>query len=547
MSQTRLFSDGIEDESDGRFNGQRIAFWDFKEGIGEIAHDSSGVEPLMDLELEGTRWMSNYGIEIVDGQATAPAETSRKLYDRIAAPGVGTQEYSVEAWVIPANVSQEGPARIISYSKGTGNRNFTLGQTLYNYDFRNRSLSAEIGDNGTPALVTRDADQDLQATLQHVVITYDQYRGRRIFVNGVFTDDEDEQGPGRLWSWNADYSFLLGNETSHNQLRLGKLQLVAIYEIVLSQAQITQNFDAGVGKKVLLQFDLSQWLAAGSYIEFVVSEFDDYSYLFCEPRLSSTSPGGLRVRNIRVAVNGIIPVSGQAFRTLDTVYTGGEQLLSRQCTLIAKSFGVDLDTFRIEFEILGVFQNLVVEAPVAPAPPNNDVADPLPSEGLRNFERANATMAEVTGVDPNTSAIRDTFGNIREQLPGGFDLRTFTSSNQIAVSKLALEYCDQLVDSPTLRNEFFGASPAFPFDSPATTAFASQADRDRIIGSINDRILGEAIANQPDLADVRTELDALIDELTVGCDAVSCDAERTRTVVKAVCAAVLSSAGVTVH
>ena len=36
-------------------------------------------------------------------------------------------EYSIEAWVVPANVTQEGPARIISYSAGDSNRNFTLG------------------------------------------------------------------------------------------------------------------------------------------------------------------------------------------------------------------------------------------------------------------------------------------------------------------------------------------------------------------------------------------------------------------------------------
>ena len=38
-------------------------------------------------------------------------------------------EFSIEAWVIPANVTQED-ARIISYSAGAEQRNFTLQQTL---------------------------------------------------------------------------------------------------------------------------------------------------------------------------------------------------------------------------------------------------------------------------------------------------------------------------------------------------------------------------------------------------------------------------------
>jgi len=55
---------------------------------------------------------------------------SKKLHDLISATG----EYSIEAWLAPANVSQDGPARIVSYSAGAMARNFTLGQSLYNYN-----------------------------------------------------------------------------------------------------------------------------------------------------------------------------------------------------------------------------------------------------------------------------------------------------------------------------------------------------------------------------------------------------------------------------
>jgi hypothetical protein len=46
---------------------------------------------------------------------------------------------------------------------------------------------------------------------------------------------------------------------------------------------------------------------------------------------------------------------------------------------------------------------------------------------------------------------------------------------------------------------------------------------------------------------VRTVLYDLIDELTLGCDDLTCDAQRTRTVAKAACAALLSSAAVSMH
>ncbi len=43
----------------------------------------------------------------------------------------------------------------------------------------------------TPAHCNAAADEDLQATLQHVVATYDPVDGRRIYVNGVLTPQPD--------------------------------------------------------------------------------------------------------------------------------------------------------------------------------------------------------------------------------------------------------------------------------------------------------------------------------------------------------------------
>ena len=111
---------------------------------------------------------------------------SRKLFDILNEAG----EFSIEAWVIPANVTQE-MSRIVSYSMGQNSRNFTLQQTLYNYDFLLRTNAEDASGNpatslnGDPQLSTPDALEALQATLQHVVATYDPVNGRRIYVNGA--------------------------------------------------------------------------------------------------------------------------------------------------------------------------------------------------------------------------------------------------------------------------------------------------------------------------------------------------------------------------
>lgn len=535
-------ADGVEDLGAERYQDHVIAMWDFKEGGGVVAHDVSGVAPAMDLRLTGPTFLSSYGVDIEEGRAIATAETSRKLYDRIAAPSVGTQQYSVEAWVVPDNVDQEGPARIASYSRGTNRRNFTIGQVLYNYNVRNRSMDPGSDLNGTPSLQTYDADQDLQATLQHVVVTYDQFRGRRIYVNGRWTDDVDELPPGRLWNWDPDHFFILGNETSNDRQWVGKVRLVAIYDHALSDAQIRQNFDAGVGKRLILRFDVSQWIGPGGQLEFLVTELDDYSYLFCTPTLLTPNPSGFRVSNLRMAVNGVVPVSGQAFPKVSDVVTQERQLLSPTCSIVPKDRGPGQDVFTVEFETLGDFEN-----PVAVTPPPPAVvpisAEALPVEGLRDFARINETMAEVTAVDPVASGIDEVFRSLEEQLPPSYDLRAFSSSNQVGIAKLALEYCDALVEGGPRATIF----PGFDFGADAVAAFDTQAERDLVIGPMIERAVGANLGLQPTTAELTTILDTLIDDLTAGCTSATCPASRTETVVKSVCAAVLGSAAVAIH
>ncbi len=543
-SNTRTFANGVEDNSAERYSGNVIALYEFKEGDGTVALDSSGVDPAMDLTLEGPTFMSNHGIDIETGRAIATRETSRKLYDRIGDAQTGSQQFSVEAWVVPENTDQDGPARIVTYSNGTNRRNFHLGQVMYNYNFRNRTMAVEGDLNGNPSLQTRDADQDLQATLQHVVVTYDQYRGRRIYVNGDFTDDEEPLEASRLWNWDPSYRFVLGNETSNNRQWVGKLQLVAVYDVALTDAQIRQNFLAGIGKKLTLSFDVSQWAGGLASVEFVVSELDDGSYLFCEPTFVAQNPGSLRVANMRISVNGQIPAAGQAFSTIDTVITQSQQLLSRGCSVVAKGpGGVDTDVFALEFEVLGQFQEpVVVTFPPPPPPvPSGQVA---PGVGVRTFARVNETMSSVTGVDPNTNGPRQAFEELTQSLPSTTELGAFSSSHQIAIAKLALEYCDRLVETPALRSSFF---PGFDFGAPATTSLDSPGDRALIADPLASSMVGANIVDQPTLAEVSTIVDDLLVDLTNGCTPATCDAQRARSIVKGACAAVLGSAAVTIH
>jgi hypothetical protein len=544
VSENLTLADGFEDEGADRYMDNVIAFWDFKEGTGTVARDTSGVAPAADLALEGPTLMSSYGIRVETGRAIATQEASRKLYDLLAEPANGSQQYTLEAWIANANTVQEGPARIVGYSADSGSRNFTLGQVTYYYNFRNRSVNPEVNGNGNPALQTADADRDAQATLQHVVVTYDPYRGRRIYVNGAWTGDLDEIEPFPLWNWSPNHRIVMGNDVSNDRQWQGSIRLVAIYRYALTDAQIRQNFEAGVGKRILMRFDVSRWAGAGAYIEFVVSELDDYSYLFCQPSFHSPAVTNARVGKLRVMVNGQSPVSGQGFVNVDTIVTSTAQQLSPLCSVILKDTGPLSDVFTIDFEYLAAFQSPKTPPPIPPLPPRQ-FGGPLPTEGLRDFRRINESMAAVTGVNPNAASVLATYEGIVKQLPVTHDLRTFASAQQVAVTKLSLEYCDALVETPGLRSAFFGN--LVDFGAPATTAFSSQATRDALVQRLVDRVFGVNVAYQPGFAEVQPILDGLIDDLTAGCTAATCDAERTRTVVKSLCSAALASAAASVH
>jgi hypothetical protein len=517
-SNSLTLDDGTEDQGSLRYMENAIAYYTFKEGEGStVVRDISNVPPAMDLAIEapedGVMWMTNWGINITDGRAAATPATSRKLYDHIADPTNGTQQFTIEAWIIPANTDQTGPARIVTYSNGAQLRNFTLGQNNYNFVYRNRNLSAEVDDNGEPALETPDAEEDLQAALQHVVITYDQYRGRRIYVDGQFTDDVDAPAMvGRLWNWDPNYQFIIGDETSNNRQWMGRIQLLAVYKYALTDAQIVQNFTAGVGKKLVLRFDISSYASAGSYLEFRVEQLDEYSYLFCDPKVVTDTPG-LRVQNLQVAVNGQIPVTGQAFKAIDTTVTSSGQTISQTCSII-QMVDLETDVFTLDFESLGDYTDPDPDtSPTGPTPVLVGEIQVFPNDGVRDFARINDTMAAVTGVDPNTPAVEATFTELTQALPATFDLRSFAAAHQVSIAKLSLEYCEVAVETPAIRNNLF---PNFQFDQPPMTAFDANG-RNIIVTSLVDGMIGTNIVNQPTMAEVSPVINQLIDDLTAVC------------------------------
>ncbi len=547
ISNSLFLTDGIEASGGGRFDSHVIAVWNFKTGQGETAFDTSGVEPAVNLTLSGEySWVGGWGIQLVDGKAQGSTTNSKKLHDLIKATG----EYSIEAWVAPANVTQEGPAVAVSYSASTTQRNFTLGQTLYNYEFNNRS--SETDANGSPSVATPDADEIVQTALQHVIATFSPTEGRKIYVNGELVAEENVETGGGLGDWNDTYAFILGSEADGQNQWAGTYRMVAIHNRALSLEQITQNFDAGVGEKFFLLFGISDLIdLEESYIVYEVSQWDSYGYLFDRPfflNLNDESiPDGIDIEKIRIAVNGKEALNGQAYKNLAVNLNANDynaetgQEISRLGTIIGLEKGPTADEFFLTFEKIAGAENPFIEPP----PPTQTEPVDLPARpeyGVRDFFEIHATMSKITGISMTQTDVEQTYQRVKQQLPTLTDIDFFTSAHQMGVTQLAIEYCNALVEDTSKRDSYFSG---FDFNQTAYNAFDTQAEKDQIFDPLISNMIGVNLATQPNEADIKSELGDLVDNLA-GC--ASCNtSERTRTIVKATCAAVIGSASVMIQ
>ena len=543
FSKALRIVDGTVASGGNRYENAQIALWEFKTGGGTTAFDTSGVEPAINLTLSGdVQWFGGWGITINDGKAQGSTSASKKLHDVIK----GTGEYSIEAWATPANVTQE-MARIVSYSAGDTARNFTLQQTLYNYDFRQRTTETSL--NGEPALSTPDAAEVLQATLQHVVATYGPVEGRKLYVNGQLVTQTDPVTPGSLVDWQDTFALVLGNEASGDGLWQGTLRLVAIHNRELTQEQITQNYDVGVGEKFFLLFSIEDIINVPSaYILFEVAQYDNYSYLFTRPHFLTLDPAqqpeGIPIQGLRIGINGTEVDKSQSYGNMDdtlsaSLFTELGQPLSRLGTVIPLEKGPADDEFFLTFDLLGTQSYVRTSAPALVITETD--LPPAQRIGVRTFDEINATMSAITGVSPEETNVDMTFQSLRQSLPTIENPTAFLSSHQVAIAQLAIEYCNALIEN---RGSISAAAyfPGFNFGLSPVSAFAN---RDALINPLIDNAMGIAIQTQPDFVDVRDELgyatfdgtrpDNLIDRLISG-------GTDTRSIAKGTCAAVIGSA-----
>jgi len=179
----------------------------------------------------------------------------------------------------------------------------------------------------------------------------------------------------------------------------------------------------------------------------------------------------------------------------------------------------------------------VVEAtPTMPPPaPGPVVAD----IGVRTFAQVNSTLSTLTGVPTSNATVNTTYQAVQQQLPSDPTLEGFSSSNQIGVAQLAIQYCNVAVNTPSLQAQVFGSAL-----SP--TQFSSgAAGINSVTTALANRVLGTGLHSQPAASTITSELSTLIGKL---CSDNSCSTSAgTNAVAAAACATAFGSADMMIN
>ncbi|MBN1443941.1 MAG: DUF4038 domain-containing protein, partial [Planctomycetes bacterium] len=128
----------------------------FNEGKGDFVRDRSGGAVPIDLRIgnpSAVEWIQGGGLRVKAPVLIASIVPATRLCESVRA----LRAITVEAWVKPADLEQAGPARIVTLSRDTSERNFTLGQKGSAYEVRFRTT--ESTPNGEPATSTAAVSQ----------------------------------------------------------------------------------------------------------------------------------------------------------------------------------------------------------------------------------------------------------------------------------------------------------------------------------------------------------------------------------------------------
>lgn len=137
-------------ESDRASEGL-VVYYPFTEGSGSTLSDQSNNGSALNLELSGAvAWLADStGVDFTGGRI-GTSTSADKIINALIASGAST----FEVWAHPANLTQDGPARLISVGIDRSHQNFVLGQDESDYQLQLRHTAKS--PSGRPYLEASD-------------------------------------------------------------------------------------------------------------------------------------------------------------------------------------------------------------------------------------------------------------------------------------------------------------------------------------------------------------------------------------------------------
>lgn len=241
--------------SGNRVTKDLIALYEFKEKQGREVRDTSGTGDALHLQIKSESRVSwtEEGLLVKEPVLISTERPASKIINACRQ----TNEITLEAWIRPANVTQDGPARIISISSSKIQRNITLGQGMHGNRpadlFMARLRTTQTSTNGLPAVVSPPGTAT--SNLTHVVYTRGKDKRAILYINGQDRGILDVAGD--FSNWDDKMPLLFGDEVSEDRPWLGLFRLCAVYSRALTPAEVLHNYEAAQQSDADLLADFS--------------------------------------------------------------------------------------------------------------------------------------------------------------------------------------------------------------------------------------------------------------------------------------------------
>lgn len=154
--------------------------------------------------------------------------------------------------------------------------------------------------------------------------------------------------------------------------------------------------------------------------------------------------------------------------------------------------------------------------------------------GIKNFEQINQTMSAVTGVPITIRDVERVYRDVASQLPSDNDIKSFAANNQVAITKLASEYCDYAVRQSSIRSQIW---PNINFGQSPNQSLTTER-QNYLVERTMEQFWGSGVLDRNQELVSGLELRTLIIDLLQGAPQNS---SSTQMVVKGVCIATLAS------